>query len=120
MIHEGEKKSMNERRKNKRTDMSSRLVIKRIDGNVGKEAAIEIVDVSKTGIGFECAEALQIGEVYEAYLTIWTQEVLHSLLQIVRIELRPGGYSYGAVFIGMAETDSARIETYQTVSEMRK
>lgn len=109
-----------ERRKNKRTTMPSRIVIKRIDGDAGKEAAINIVDVSKTGIGFECAEALQIGEVYEAYLTIWTQEVLHSLLQIVRIELRPGGYSYGAVFIGMAETDSSRIETYQTVSEMSK
>lgn len=111
---------MNERRKNKRTDMQSRLVIKRIDGNVGKEAAIDIVDVSKTGIGFECEEALQIGEVYEAYLTIWTREVLHAFLQIVRIELRPGGYSYGAVFIGMAEMDSSRIETYQTVSEMEK
>lgn len=111
---------MNERRKNKRTGMQSRLVIKRIDGNANTEASINIVDVSKTGIGFECAESLQIGEVYEAYLTIWTQEVLHSLLQIVRIELQPGGYSYGAVFIGMAETDSARIETYQTVSELKK
>lgn len=112
--------STTERRKNKRTDMPSKLVIKRLDGNADKEASINIVDVSKTGIGFECAEELQIGEVYETYLTIWTQEVLHAFLQIVRIELRTGGYSYGAVFIGMGETDSARIETYQTVSDLRK
>lgn len=111
---------MAERRKNRRTTMPSRIVIKRLDGNEGKEAEINIVDVSKSGIGFDCAETLQIGEVYEAFLTIWTQEVLHSFLQIVRIELRPGGYSYGAVFIGMGEVDSARIETYQTVSDLQE
>lgn len=104
-----------ERRKTKRTDLESRLVIKRLDGNSGNEVTIQISDVSKTGIGFECAEPLQIGEVYEAYLTIWTKEVIHAFLQIVRIELRDGVYSYGAIFIGMPEMDSARIEVYQTV-----
>ncbi len=107
---------MQDRRKNKRTDMSSRLVIKRLDGNSGNEATIHIMDVSKNGIGFECEEALQIGEVYEAYLTIWTKEVIHAFLQIVRIELKAGGYGYGAIFIGMPEMDSARIEVYQTVN----
>lgn len=104
-----------ERRKTKRTDLESRLVIKRLDGNSGNEVTIEISDVSKTGVGFECTEPLQIGEVYEAYLTIWTKEVIHAFLQIVRIELRGGSYNYGAIFIGMPEMDSARIEVYQTV-----
>lgn len=112
---------MEERRKNKRSGLSSRIVMKKLDGSVsGKEVMIEIVDVSKTGIGFECTEPLQIGEVYEAFLTIWTKEVIHAFLQIVRIELKNGGYSYGAIFIGMPEMDSARIETYQTVSENAK
>jgi hypothetical protein len=106
-----------ERRKNRRTDLDSKLVIKRLDGHSGNEVTINIVDVSKNGIGFECGEPLQIGEVYEAYLTIWTKEVLHAFLQIVRIELRAGGYGYGAIFIGMPEMDSARIEVYQTVNE---
>ncbi len=106
-----------ERRKNKRTDLESRLVIKRLDGDSGKEVTIKITDVSKNGVGFECAEALQIGEVYEAYLTIWTKEVIHAFLQIVRIELKAGGYGYGAIFIGMPEMDSARIEVYQTFNE---
>ncbi len=109
---------MNERRRNKRTNMPSKIVIKRLDGNTGKEVTINILDVSKSGIGFECAEVLQIGEVYEAHLTLWTHEVLHALLQIVRIELRTGGYDYGAIFVGMGEMDLARIETYQTVSEL--
>lgn len=107
-----------ERRKDKRTQMRSQIVIKQLDGSGSKEAEINIEDVSKSGIGFMCPEMLQIGEVYEAYLTIWTQEIIHAFLQIVRIELRPDGYSYGGVFIGMPEMDSARIETYQTVSDM--
>lgn len=107
-----------ERRKNKRTSMPSTLVIKKLGGNNGnKEVSIDIMDVSRTGIGFTCMEPLQIGEVYESFLTIWTKEVLHAFLQIVRIELKGDVYSYGAVFIGMPEMDSARIEVYQTINE---
>lgn len=108
---------MDDRRKSKRTELTSRIVIKRLDGNADRDVTISICDVSKSGLGFECAEPLQIGEVYEAFLTIWTREVIHAFLQIVRIELKTGGYAYGAVFIGMPEMDSARIETYQTVNE---
>lgn len=111
---------MDERRKNKRTELESKLIIKRLDGNDHKETAIEIIDVSKSGVGFACKEALNIGAVYESYLTIWTQEVLHAFLQIVRIEMQGDGYAYGAVFIGMPEMDASRIEVYQTVSENEK
>ena len=74
-----------DRRKNRRTDLDSKLVIKRLDGDSRNEVTINITDVSKQGVGFECREPLQIGEVYEAYLTIWTKEVIHAFLQIVRI-----------------------------------
>ncbi len=106
-----------ERRKSKRTDLSSTLIIKRLDGDSNRQVAIEIQDVSRTGLGFMCREPLQIGEVYESYLTIWTKEVIHVFLQIVRIELKGSVYAYGAVFIGMPEMDSARIEVYQTIRE---
>lgn len=112
---------MDERRRDKRTDLSSKIVIKRLDGaGASKEVTIEIQDVSKSGVGFECSEALQIGEVYEAFLTIWTQEVLHAFLRIVRIELKGDSYTYGAIFIGMPEMETARIETYQTVNDHAK
>lgn len=107
---------MDERRKSKRTGMASRLVIKRLDDGKSNEVAINIIDVSKSGIGFECSESLTVGEVYESYLTIWTKEVLHAFLQIVRIDMNEDFYSYGAIFIGMSEMDSARIEVYQTVN----
>lgn len=111
---------MEERRKSKRTSMDSKLMIKRLDGDSHTEIDIEVTDVSKTGVGFIADQPLQIGEVYEAYLTIWTREVLHAFLQIVRIELKGAEYSYGAVFIGMPEMDASRIEVYQTVNEEGK
>lgn len=111
---------MDERRKNKRTEMTSRLVIKRLDGAEEKQVSIEITDVSKSGIGFECREQLQVGEVYESYLTIWTKEVLHAILRIVRSEAKKNTISYGAVFVGMPDTEAARIEVYQTIEDVRK
>lgn len=110
----------NERRRNKRTSMASSLVIRKIDENgSNKEVSVEITDVSKTGVGFTCNEPLQIGEVYESFLTIWTKEVLHAFLQIVRIEIMGNSFSYGALFIGMTEIEAARIEVYQTVHDQQ-
>lgn len=108
---------MQERRRDKRTELQSKLVIKRIDDGKTDEIAIEITDVSKGGVGFECDHPLQIGATYESYLTIWTKEVLHAFIQIVRIELKGDVYCYGATFVGMPEMDVKRIETYQTLSE---
>ena len=108
---------MQERRKSKRSPMQSTLVIPRIDDNVTKEVAIEISDLSKGGIGFTCDEILQIGSIYESYLTIWTKEVLHAFVQIVRIEMKESGYAYGASFVGLPEMDASRIAVYQTVND---
>ena len=106
---------MEERRKSVRMEMPSTLSVKRLDGTKDESVEIEIIDVSKTGVGFSCNVALEIGAVYEANLRIWTQEVLHAFLEIVRIEKRGLSFDYGAIFIGMPEMDSSRIETYQTV-----
>ncbi len=108
---------MSEKRKAERTELSSRLILKQLNGESDiQEVAIEITDVSKSGVGFECTEKLEIGAVYEGFLTIWTKEVIHSFLEIVRIVKDDNSYSYGAIFIGMPEMDSQRIEIYQTVN----
>ncbi len=107
-----------DRRQTKRTELVSKLVIKRLDGSgSGNEVTIEIEDLSTTGIGFKCAEALQIGEVYEAYLTIWTEDVIHAFLRIVRINLNENGYGYGATFVGLPDMESSRIGVYQLFND---
>lgn len=112
---------MEERRKSNRRELVSTIIVKRLDNPAqNEEVEIDIVDVSKTGIGFTCGKALEIGAVYEAYLRIWTQEVLHAFLEIVRIEKKEASYGYGGIFIGMPEMDAARIEVYDTVETLNE
>lgn len=111
---------MEEKRKHKRTELLSKLVLKRLDGSGVEEVGIEVSDVSKTGVGFTADKALSIGAVYEAYLTIWTKEVLHAFLEIIRIEKVGDKFNYGSIFIGMPEMDAVRIEVYQTVEDETK
>lgn len=111
---------MEERRKNERHELNSTIVIKRLDGSEAQQVEIDIVDVSKTGVGFTCSEALTIGAVYESFLKIWTQETLHAFLEIVRIVKENGTFTYGAIFIGMPEMEASRISVYETVENMTK
>lgn len=112
--------TMEERRKNRRIELSAKLLVKRLDADhPPREVNIDVSDVSKTGVGFACSEPLEIGAVYEVFLTLWTKEVLHCFLQIVRIEMKgENQYSYGAIFIGMSEAEASRIETYSTIENM--
>ena len=106
---------MEERRKSKRTELRSRLIMKRLGGDEPQEVDIDITDLSKSGIGFTCDEPLLIGNVYETFLTIWTKEVIHCFIEIVRIEKKADTFAYGGIFIGMPEMDMKRIETYETI-----
>ncbi len=110
---------MDERRKSKRIGLESKLVMKRLsDGDAfSEEISIEVIDVSKTGVGFLCDKPLEIGAVYEGYLMIWTKEVIHAFIEIVRIIKEDDTFSYGGIFIGMPETDASRIAVYDMVSE---
>ena len=111
---------MEERRRANRRKLVSKLVVKRLDRNEEEEVEIEIVDVSKSGIGFRCEQLLGIGSVYEGFLRIWTQEVIHAFLEIVRIEKKEDGFHYGAIFIGMPASDASRIEVYDTVESLKQ
>ena len=111
---------MEEKRRNKRIDLECSLIVKRL-GNDTTDAAngltIELLNVSKSGIGFKCPEPLSIGEVYECYLTIWTKETIHAFIQIVRVQKNETDYSYGSIFIGMTETDTNRISIYSEFND---
>ena len=107
-------------RKNNRIKLTSSLFIKRLDRDTQEkvEIEIEILDVSKSGVGFSCSKPLEIGAVYESHLRIWTQEVLHAFLEIVRIEKAADGFTYGAIFIGMPELEASRIQLYDTINNL--
>ena len=96
---------MNEKRKSKRLDLDAHLSIKRLDNAAygEQEATVDVTDISKTGIGFDCSAPLTLNAVYEAFLTIWT------------IPGDDGIYHCGGIFIGMSPTDASRIEIYDMV-----
>ncbi len=110
---------MEDRRRNTRSKLESRIVIKRLDQK-DQEMNIDVIDVSKTGVGFSCSEPLMIGSVYETFLTIWTKEVLHAFVEIVRIVKEEDRYVYGGIFIGMPEMEAQRIEVYQMFEQESK
>lgn len=117
---------MEERRRNRRMELSCKLIVKRLDGNVNEEVDITICDISKSGAGFVSDKLFDIGAVYEAYLTLWTKEVIHAFIEIVRIEKSGQDYVYGGIFVGMPQADVQRIEVYETflraeeIAEARK
>ena len=79
---------MDERRKKDRTDLEAQLRIKRLDGTKIEEADVTVTDVSITGIGFTCAEQLEMGSVYQGKLTLWTKEQLQVFLEIIRVKIQ--------------------------------
>ena len=110
---------MEERRSSKRLGLSGELIIKALDkGSVPESVAIKIVNCSGSGLGFECKSQLTLGNNYEAYITIWTHEMLHVFLQVVRGEQLKDAYKYGCIFIGMPDSDRQRIAVYETVEEL--
>ena len=108
---------MEERRKNKRRELNCSLLIKRLDSGIHDEFEVNVTDLSKSGLGFSCDEILQIGSVYESYLTIWTKEKIHCFVEIVRIEIKAQTIEYGGIFIGMPDSDLQRIEVYNIVED---
>lgn len=114
---------MEEKRDGRRIGLSARLLIKNMNDDSAKadEAVIEVLDVSKTGVGFICDVPLSIGAVYETYLKIWTDEVIHAFLKVVRIEqTEEERYMCGTIFIGLPEMNAARIEVYDLINHLNE
>ena len=112
---------MEEKRKHKRLGLTGELILKKLGGNdEAQPAQIEIHDCSRDGIGFSTDVQLTIGNNYEANLTLWTKEVLHVFIQIVRAAKVGDVFQYGGMFIGMPDADKMRIQVYETVEDQLK
>lgn len=109
-----------EERRARRIDLESTLMVKRIDNGMDEDITISIQDISKSGIGFVCKEELELDAVYESYITIWTKEVIHTLLKIVRKVEKEEGCLYGAIFMGLSDVDTFRIEVYDMIDREKQ
>lgn len=103
---------MEEKRKNKRIILDANLAMNRIDSNKHDLVPIQVVDVSKSGIGFECSRDLEMNSVYEIELVLWTKEKINTFISIIRCDSRNNKKIYGATFVGLTEADSCKIDIY--------
>lgn len=106
-----------ERRKERRNDLSIRIKINRLDKADKSAIEVDVLDVSKAGIGFICDEELESGAIYEADIHIWTGDTIHAFIEIVRVSSQEGGGIYGGIFVGMPESDWSRIRVYETYQD---
>jgi hypothetical protein len=76
-------------------------------------APIEVVNISKTGIGFESESVLPIGYYFNANINLGKQDTLHCVVKIVRCQPMEGNKSmYGCEFVGMAAILSYIFDEY--------
>lgn len=111
---------MEERRRNKRLDLKVTIQLERIDeGEIVtiKYATVDVQDISKSGIGFRCSQALEIGGLYETKVKIWTNETIRTIVKIIRCERLENAFEYGGLFVGMNDADELKIGIYQMVQE---
>lgn len=112
---------MNEKRKAKRSNLNVSVQIHKCDREDKKSVNVQVQDLSKSGIGFVTNEILETGEYYDADITIWTKEVIKSVIKIVRVNPKgdTGLISYGSEFVGLSEMEKFRIDVYQCVEEYK-
>ena len=111
---------MEERRKGKRLDLDVTLELERLDeGSITtlKYVHVDVLDLSKSGIGFKAPQKLELNSVYNTRLQIWTKEVINSIVKIIRCEKKNDGFYYGGHFVGMTDTDAMKIEIYRMFNE---
>ncbi|MBO6146458.1 MAG: PilZ domain-containing protein [Lachnospiraceae bacterium] len=106
-----------ERRKNLRHSLSIMVYMTKVEDD-GEKIPVEVLDVSRTGIGFYSPKELENGTVYQADITIWTGDRIHAFIEIVRVQQKEEGAIYGGIFVGMPESDWSRIRVYETYQEM--
>lgn len=65
-------------------------------------APIEVIDISKAGIGFKTKSVLPIGYYFNARLVLAENDALNCVVRIIRQQKREDDYIYGCEIVGTA------------------
>ena len=111
---------MEEKRKAKRLILNAHVIIRRLDSGRHDRIPVDVLDLSKTGIGFKCSQMLELHSMYEAEIVLWTKETINCFINITRADSKGDEMIYGASFVGMNEQDSCKIDIYDMFEEAKK
>jgi len=96
-------------------DLQVTLLLRQVgEQNAQGVINVDVFDISQSGIGFMSSVALNEGTTYESDVHIWTGDIIHAFIEIVRCSKEGEGYKCGGIFIGMPESDWCRIRVYET------
>lgn len=108
---------MDERRKAKRIDFKLKLVVDslykqdHIELN-DIENEIEILDISKSGIGFISEADMPMNFYFNAHIVLDEDKRFFGVLKIIRKSIIDNKFNYGCEFIGLADILSNVIDEY--------
>lgn len=112
---------MEEKRRDRRLDLDVTLELSRIDEGDGvttiKLVHVDVLDLSRGGIGFKTKQELNVGSFYDTKLQIWTKDIIEAIVKIVRCDKVGDEYHYGATFVGMIDKDALKIDVYRMFYE---
>ena len=109
-----------ERRKSKRLPLEVAIELEKLEIDdiiTVKYLTVDVINLSRSGLGFTSHQELKVGSYYDTKIQIWTKEVLDTVIEIVRVNEEDGLYTYGCTFVGMTETDTLKIDIYQMFNE---
>ncbi len=79
----------------------------------GMNEAIEVVDISRRGIGFLSKGDLPLDYYFDAQLQLGEMKFFNCVVKIIRKEKLDEGYRFGCVFVGLAECLAKKVDEYE-------
>lgn len=111
---------MEEKRRHKRLELDVSIELERLDEDgitIVKYSHVDVVDISRSGIGFKTIQKLEPDMEYLTRIQIWTKEVIDVAVRVVHMSETEDGYRYGGVFVGLTDTDALKIDIYQIFND---
>jgi len=113
---------MNEKRKHKRLPIKLRIDIDKLfkqDNEIIHDIneSIEVINISKTGIGFLCKDDLPLEYYFNAKIEFDEFKYFYCVLKIIRKEIINDINLFGCEFVGLAEFLASKVDEYETLLE---
>lgn len=108
---------MEEKRKAKRLPIKLELTISQLfkQDNItipDVNESIEVINISKIGIGFSCKSEIPEGYYFDANIQLPKSHFL-TVIKIVRIQKQEDSYLIGGEFVGLGDILSRSIDEYE-------